>query len=67
LSYGAIRIGTIVDSFNHVDRILRGANPAELPVELPSKFDLAVNAKTAAALDLTIPLAILLRADRVIE
>lgn len=67
LSYGASRIGMIVDSFNHVDRILRGANPAELPVELPSKFDLAVNAKTAAALGLTIPPAILLRANRVIE
>jgi putative tryptophan/tyrosine transport system substrate-binding protein len=50
-----------------VDRILRGASPAELPFELPSRFDLAVNAKHAKALGLTLPQTILLRADRVIE
>jgi putative tryptophan/tyrosine transport system substrate-binding protein len=50
-----------------VDRILRGASPAELPFELPSRFDLAVNAGQAKALGLSIPQTILLRADRVIE
>jgi putative ABC transport system substrate-binding protein len=50
-----------------VDQVLRGASPADLPFELPARFDLAVNASAAKAIGLTIPQSILLRADRVIE
>jgi putative ABC transport system substrate-binding protein len=50
-----------------VDKILKGAAPGELPVEQPRSFDLVVNLNTAKALDLTIPEAILLRAERIIE
>ena len=67
LYYGANRDALIKYSWTYVDRILRGARPAELPVELPRKFELVVNMRTAKALGLTIPMSILLRADRVIE
>jgi ABC transporter substrate binding protein len=51
----------------YIDRILRGAKPADLPVQLPVKFDMVLNARTAKALGLTVPPSILLRADEVID
>ena len=67
LSYGPDRVDTFRRAASYIDRILRGAKPSELPVQLPTKFEMVVNLKTAKALGLTVPQSILLRADEVIE
>jgi putative ABC transport system substrate-binding protein len=67
LSYGVDLVDTSRRAATYVDRILRGAKPTELPVQLPTKFEMVVNLKTAKALGLTVPQSILLRADEVIE
>ena len=67
VSYAPSLQGLFKRSATHVDRILKGANPAELPVEQPTKFDLVINLKTAQALGLTVPRSLLLRADRLVE
>jgi putative tryptophan/tyrosine transport system substrate-binding protein len=67
LSYGPDVLDIDRRSASYVDRILRGAKPAELPVQVPVKFDMVLNAKTAKALGLAVPQSILLRADQVIE
>jgi putative ABC transport system substrate-binding protein len=67
LSYGVDQEDTYRRAATYVDRILRGARPAELPVEFPTKFEMVVNLKTAKALGLAVPQSILLRADEVIE
>jgi putative ABC transport system substrate-binding protein len=67
LSYGPDATDLYRRAAGYVDRILRGANPAELPVQLPVKFEMAVNVRTAKAIGLSIPESFLLRADEMIE
>ena len=66
-SYGQIQSETFVRRNEIVDKILRGARPADIPVEFPNRYELVINQKTARALNLTIPQSVLLRAERVIE
>jgi len=67
LSYGVDTVDTFRRAASYVDRILRGEKPGDLPVQLPTKFEMVVNRNTATALGLAIPPSILLRADEVIE
>ena len=67
LSYGPRLLLCFRHVVSLVDKVLRGAKPADLPIEQPTKFELVVNLKTASAIDMTIPATLLLRADEVIE
>ncbi len=67
MSYGAPTIDNFRRAANYVDKILKGANPAQLPFEQPTKYALVINMKTAKALGVAIPQSILLRADRVVD
>jgi putative tryptophan/tyrosine transport system substrate-binding protein len=67
IGYAASPGDTVRKASGHIERILKGAKPAELPVEQPTQFELAINLKTAKAIGISLPRSLLLRADKVIE
>jgi putative ABC transport system substrate-binding protein len=67
MSYAPKRTELFRRAAGQIDRILKGAKPADLPVEQPTMFEMSINLRTAKALDLVLPRSLLLRADHVIE
>jgi putative tryptophan/tyrosine transport system substrate-binding protein len=67
LSYGVDTLDLFRRAASYTDRILKGANPADLPVQQPVKFELTINKKTATALGLSVPITLVVTADEVIE
>jgi putative ABC transport system substrate-binding protein len=67
VSYGVDRTDLCRRAATYVDKVLKGASPADPPIEQPTKFDLAINVKTAKALGLTVPPSLRVLADEVIE
>ena len=67
MSYGPNLAGAFRSAARHIDKILKGAKPGDIPVEQPTVIDLTINLKTAKALGLKIPQSILLRTNRMIE
>jgi putative ABC transport system substrate-binding protein len=67
MSYGVDLPDQVRRSASYVDRILKGAKPADLPVQAPTKFELAINLKTAKAMNMAVPVTLLTRADAVID
>ncbi|HET9586570.1 MAG TPA: ABC transporter substrate binding protein [Bradyrhizobium sp.] len=67
ISYGPSIADLYLRAGGYVEKVLKGTKPSDLPVEQPTKFDLVINTTTAKALGLTVPLALLARADEVVE
>ena len=67
MSYGTMQTDLYRRAAAHVDKVLRGAKPADVPVEQATRFELVINLKTAKALGVTLPQLLLLRADQLIE